>query len=551
MKSFFSILLAIYLLCPPAVAVPTQGHRMMVATPTQLSADIAQKIILKGGNVVDVAVAIGLTLAVTNPRHAALGGGGFALIKMGKKPVEALDFREVAPKKTNPEFFKNKNEKASLDGANAIGVPGFPAGLWAMHKKYGKLHWSLLFDEPIKLADKGFRVSGEWVERTDSVKDKFNTAGKKYFLNRRGLSYKPGQLLKQKQLAKALKEMRNRGITPFYRGQIGQDIVKTVQSLGGVLSEDDLRHYKVRWLQPITTEFKGKTVYLMPPPSSGGLIIAASLKMIEELKVDQQKPLSIAELHYLAEIMKINFRNRTLLADPDFHKNPTQIFLDQEEIKKSVKLISDDKVLKLDPVKVVSYKESPQTTHFTVLDAKGNAVALTVTLNTVFGSKVVSDKYGIALNNEMDDFTTRPGEPNFFGLVQGPANKVEPGKRPLSSMSPTLVSDKKDGKIVMALGAPGGSRIITGVLQTLYRVLAQDYNMDDAIQAPRIHHQFLPRTLFVDEHRFAPETIEGLKKLGHEVEESWHSKVNGVRVNKKGFLEAAFDSRAEGGANGI
>lgn len=532
---------------PFAHAKPLQGHKMMVATPTPLSAQIAEEIIRKGGNVVDVTVAIALTLAVTNPRHASLGGGGFAMIKMGKDPVQALDFRETAPEKTHPKYFLDKNPKASQDGPHAIGVPGLPAGLWALHKKYGKIHWSVLFDRPIVLAKDGHAITGENVERTREVMNDFNAAGKKYFLKNPGQTYRPGETIKQPQLAKALKEMRNRGTVPFYQGDIARDIVNTVEKDGGVLSLKDMREYKVRWLTPITTEFQKHKLYLMPPPSSGGLIIAGSLKMLEMLKVPDYPPMSTDEFHYLAEVMKINFRNRGLLGDPDFVKNPMDEFLSDIKLSEWVKKIKSDKVLHLEPIREVA-KESDQTTHFTVMDAEGNAVAMTVTLNAPFGSRVVSDKYGIALNNEMDDFTTRPGEANYFDLIQGSANQVEANKRPLSSMSPTLI--EKQGRIVMALGAPGGPRIITGVLQTIYRTLAQNYNIEEAIRAPRVHHQFLPDVVYIDDKRLPPLSIEDLKKRGHKIEVGWGSRVNGVRVNNQGFLEAGYDDRSEGGAGG-
>ncbi len=527
---------------------PLLGHKMMVATPTPLSAQVAEELIRKKGNVVDVAVGIALTLAVTNPRHASLGGGGFAMVKMGKDPVQALDFRETAPEKFHKDFYKGKAEDASRKGPHAIGVPGIPAGLWALHKKYGKLHWSLLFDTPIRLAEKGHAITGENVHRATVAKDLFNDAGKKYFLNKKGQPYKPGEMVVQKQLSKALKLMRNRGITPFYEGKIARDIISTIQGEGGVMTRKDLANYKVRWLKPLKSTFKGHTLYLMPPPSSGGLLIAASLKMAEKLKMEKLEPLSTLEFHYFAEIMKINFRNRNLLGDPDFVKNPTDDFLNDKKLSEWVAKIKPDKTLTIQPVNDTEFKESNQTTNFSVLDSNGNGIAMTITLNGIFGSKIATKTYGIALNNEMDDFTTRPGEPNLFGLTQGANNYVEPGKRPLSSMSPTLVAKK--GKVIMALGAPGGPRIITGVLQTLYRVLAQNYDMEEAIHAPRLHHQFKPDIVYVDDKKLPPLSIKALEKLGHKVEESWGSRVNGVRVNEKGFLEAAFDYRSEGGAGG-
>lgn len=545
----YSLLALLLFFTHTSHSAPLLGSKMMVATPTPLSAQVGEEVIKKGGNVVDVAVSIALTLAVTNPRHASLGGGGFAMVKMGKAPVVALDFRETAPVKTNKNYFINKAKNASRDGAHAIGVPGIPAGLWALHKKYGKLHWSQLFDSPILLAKKGHHITGENVQRSIIAKDKFNKAGKKYFLDKGGKAFKPGQLVKQKQLAKALKLMRNRGTVPFYEGSIAGDIVDTIQKEGGVLSREDLKAYKVRWLTPVTTTFKNHTLHLMPPPSSGGLIIASSLKMLEQLKADQLEPMSTLEFHYFAEVMKVNFRNRNLLGDPDFTKNPTQEFLDDKKISSWVSKIKPDQILKVQPINDVKFKESNQTTNFSVLDSKGNAIAMTITLNGVFGSKIVTNKYGIALNNEMDDFTTRPGEANLFGLTQGNANLVEAGKRPLSSMSPTLIS--KNNKVVMALGAPGGPKIITGVLQTIYRSLANGYNIEEAIHAPRLHHQYLPDTVYIDKKKLPPLSIKALKDLGHRVETSWGARVNGVRVNNKGHLEAGFDYRSEGGAGGF
>lgn len=526
---------------------PLKGHHMMVATPTPLSAQVAEELINKKGNVVDVAVGIALTLAVTNPRHAALGGGGFAMVKMGKDPVKALDFRETAPAKMGKNYYMNKAKDASRNGPHGVGVPGLPAGLWALHKKYGKLHWSVLFDTPIRLAQKGHPISGENAERLSRVKNDFNAFGKKYFLKNGKELYKPGEIIKQKELAKALKLMRNRGTVPFYEGPIGYDIVKTVQDAGGILSREDLKAYKVRWLDPVTTTYKGYKLHLMPPPSSGGLMIASCLKMIELLKLDKLSPLSTLELHYLAEVMKINFRKRGTLGDPDFVKNPVEDFMDNKVAKKWVKKLKPNEVLELDALEEPG-PESNETTHFTVLDAQGNAVAMTITLNGVFGSKVVSEKYGVALNNELDDFTTRPGEANLFGLIQGQVNYIEPGKRPLSSMAPTLV--EKNKKIVLGLGAPGGPRIITGVLQTLYRHLAQDFNIEEAIFAPRVHHQFIPDVVYIDDKKLPPISIEALEAIGHKVEVGWAARVNAVRLNDQGILEAAFDYRSEGGAGG-
>lgn len=532
----------------PARAVPVEGHKLMISAPNPYAVEVGRKVAEKGGNVVDVAVAVGLTLSVTAPYYAALGGGGFALVQMGQG-VEAIDFREVAPSATKRDYYLNLPQGSSQNGPHAVAVPGWPAGLWALHQRYGKLKWTQLFDEPMHLAMKGFAVSGEWVNETTDEHDRFNSAGLKIFFKKAGAPYKPGEVLKQEGLARALGEFMRKNVKGFYEGPVAKDIVSTVQAGGGKLSLDDMKNYKVRWLKPLATEYEGHKIYLMPPPSSGGVVILSALKLIEKLNVKQKAALGADEFHLLGEVESRAFRGRALLGDPDFHKNPLTFLTSDKYLEDMRKSIDLKKAVALKPLDTKDVTESTETTHFSVMDGEGHAIALTVTLNGAYGSAVVSEKYGIALNNEMDDFTTKPGAPNMYGLVQGPGNDVEPGKRPLSSMSPTLV--EKDGKIVMTLGAPGGPRIITGVLQALYRILGRGMNVDMAVQAPRVHHQFLPNTLYVDRQRFSPEVLDALKARGHKVEESWMAKVYVVRLRNDGVLEAAFDSRGEGGAGGI
>jgi len=451
----------------------------------------------------------------------------------------------------------NKEKNASRHGGLAVGVPGIPAGLWELHKKYGKVHWSRLFRKPISLAQKGFRVTGEWVEITNEKMKRFNTFGKKHFLNRFSQALKPGEILKQRSLSRVLKEMKNRNIASFYRGIVARDIVNTVKQSGGVLTLKDLKNYKVRWLKPLVANYRGHKIYLMPPPSSGGVVIKSALYLMEKVKIHEMQAFSVDEFHFFGEILSRAFRGRALLGDPDFHANPFDLILSDNYLTKMAKSIDDDETTKLDPLEEVSTpkrqisetKESTETTHISVLDAKGNAIAMTITLNGNYGSGVISNRFGIALNNEMDDFTTRPNEPNMFGLIQGKGNVVEPGKRPLSSMSPTLV--EKDDKIIMVLGSPGGPKIISGVLQVLYRILVTGMDMDQAIQAPRVHHQFLPHKLYIDEGRLQPLVIKKLKDRDHVINEIEMGKVYGVRIGAGGILEAAFDSRKEGAAGGF
>lgn len=541
-----SVQIAVYL-SPTALAIPSQGSQMMAAGPSPTMISAIQDIAEAGGNVVDAAVSAALTLAVTAPYYAALGGGGFALIKMGPE-VEALDFREMAPQATGPNFYKNLEKDSSTLGGAAVGVPGVPAGLWALHQKYGKLPWKRLFKIPLKLAKDGFRVSGEWAQETSDELANFNSAGRKYFSGKGGVALKPGEVLQQPALALALGALKEKGEKGFYTGSVAKDLVQTVNQSKGVMTLEDLAHYKVRWLKPLDTRFGEYQIFLMPPPSSGGVVIKTALSLVEKLELKKRTPLSVEELHLLGEILSRSFRGRALLGDPDFSKNPIQSLTSEKYVDELARSIKVSKASQLDPIKD-NFSESSETTHFSIMDKTGNAIAFTVTLNGGYGSRVVTNQFGIALNNEMDDFTTRPGEPNQFGLIQGSGNAVEPGKRPLSSMSPTIIL--KGGKTFATLGAPGGPRIISSVFQTIYRLLSTGLDIDEAIQTGRVHHQFLPNTLYVEDRRFTPETLAGLKKRGHKLENGRVGKVYGVTLQPNGILDAAFDSRGEGAAGGI
>lgn len=530
-------------------AIPAEGHQIMMAAPSHYAIEAGQEISLAGGNVVDVACAMAITLSVTTPYYASLGGGGFAMVKMVDQPVAALDFRETAPAATSPGYFLKLKEHASREGGTAVAVPGIPAGIWELHEKYGHLPWKKLFSKAERLAQSGFRVSGEWTRQTEHKKSEMNDAGRRYFFKSELQEYLPGEEFKQAALFKALEFFKAKGAKGFYEGKVASDIVHTVTEGGGAMTLKDLKDYKVRWLKPIETDYEGYHIYLMPPPSSGGVVIKTALELTQKLNVKEKRPLSVEEYHLLGEIDSRSFRGRLLLGDPDFHTNPLKFLFSQKQIEflqNSIQPLKATTVPALAEDK--SKNESDETTHFSVLDKDGNAVAITVTLNGDYGSGLVSEKYGIALNDEMDDFTTKPGTPNMFSLYQGEGNSVQPGKRPLSSMSPTLV--EKNGKIVMSVGAPGGPRIISAVYQALYRALARGMNADTAIQTPRVHHQFMPNVLFIDRDRVSPEILDKLRKMGHDVKESSIARVYMVKTNERGNLEAAFDSRGEGAAGG-
>lgn len=539
-----------------AQAVPAQGHRMMVTGPSPYSVQVVKEISAKGGNVVDALVAVALELGVTHPYYASLGGGGFALVKIGTEKI-ALDFREMAPASANADTYAEKEAKASLTGGLAVGVPGVAAGLYELHKKYGKLKWAQIVEPSIKLAAQGFEVSGEWAALVKRNHDRFTSDGRQiFFSGKNSVALRAGDLFKQPALAKFLKRYAKEGAKAFYQGATAIEIVDLVNQTGGVYTIADLANYKVRWLTPLTTKYMGYDVILMPPPSSGGIVIAQALRLTEKTKLaEKTQALSVDEFHGLIEIERLSYRNRIALGDPDFTKNPTDTLMKEENLDALAAMIKPDKaiasasLLTPEEKKIIerAKEEKPETTHVSVMDSEGNTVAMTITLNGDFGSGLVT-KSGIALNNEMDDFTTHVGKPNMFGLIQGEANAVRAGARPLSSMSPTIV--EKDGQTVLSLGSPGGPRIISAVFQVIYRTLARGLDVDVAIQSPRVHHQFLPDVVKTDANKLPPESVAGLKARGHTVEFSSTAKVYAIQRAADGSLSAAADARGEGAAGG-
>ena len=335
-------------------------------------------------------------------------------------------------------------------------------------------------------------------------------------------------------------------IVSFYEGTIAQDIVNSVKIAGGVMDLKDLKSYKTVWRQPLIVKKFGYKFSLMPPPSSGGIVIASALRLLDYIPLRDQKILSANEAHTMIELLKRAYKGRSELGDPQFHKNPTKKLLSKKYLKDLAADFAMDKVLQTDS-KTDNKKESKETSHLSVIFKNGDAVSMTFTLNGNYGSGIATKKYGIFLNNQMDDFTTRPNEPNMFGLIQGKGNKVEPYKRPLSSMSLTLV--EKNGRTILAIGAPGGPRIISSTFQTIYRYLFNKMNIDQAVQSPRFHHQYLPNTVYYDEYKYAPEVIENLKTRGHKMKTGWQALI--YAVSRKGqTLEGAYDSRGEGSVSG-
>lgn len=522
-------------------ASPFKGKTLVVSGVSLYLPFIAKQIHGKGGNIVDVALALSFALSVTHPYYVSLGCGGFALVKKGDE-ITALDFRETAPQKMASDFFQKTNLSSQTGGAS-VGVPGFVAGMQALHTKYGSLSWKEILSPAVKLAEKGFHISGaNWLE-TEKAKDKFNPSGKKNFLKEEK-PYAPGDVFRQPKLAKALKLLSKRKKRVFYRGPLGKDILNTVKQNKGVMTAEDLKNYKPRWLEPIAFPFRSYTIYSMPLPSSGGIILSRALSLIEKQDLKKQALYSTDELHLLSEIMARSFRPRALWGDPMNFSLDLNKWVGSEAIDKLNKTILKNKSRPLPPL-----KESEETTHFSIMDGKGNAVSVTLTLNGSYGSYLVTERYGIVLNNQMDDFNTRQGEANMYGLIQGKNNMVRGGRRPLSSMTPVIITKK--GKAFLTVGGAGGPAIITGVLQTIYRHLINGLNIQEAINSHRIHNQFLPRSLFVEDKRFSPEVILQLKQKGHKIIfKNYIARIFAVSLGKDGFLHGGYDTRKEGTSGG-
>ena len=502
---------------------PVYGKNGMVASEQGLATQVGLDILKQGGNAIDAAVAVGFALAVVLPNAGNIGGGGFMVLHDDKTGKDvAIDFREIAPAKASRDMYLDSQgnviDGKSLFTHDASGVPGTVAGMEYALKKWGTMPLSKVLEPAIKLADKGFIVSDVLAK---TLKEEKSTLGKwsasKAIFFKNGEPLKSGDLLVQKDLAKSLRLIAKQGAKAFYQGEIATKIAKEMQSHGGTMTLEDLKAYKVVERQPIIGDYRGYKVVTMPPPSSGGVHLIEILNMLEHYPIKEDGVNSAKNIHHMAESMKLAYADRSeYLGDPDFVKIPVTGLTSKAYANERVKTIDDNKARPsstIKPGKPQPY-ESDQTTHFSVMDKAGNAVAVTYTLNLNFGSGIVAAGTGILLNNEMDDFSVKPGVPNAFGLVGGAANAIEAKKRPLSSMTPTIVM--KNNKPWLVTGSPGGARIITTVLQSVVNTIDHEMNPAEAIITPRVHHQWLPDELRVEEG-ISPDTIKLLQDKGHKV----------------------------------
>jgi len=525
----------------------------MVTAGEPLAAEVGREILRRGGNAVDSATAVGFALAVTLPRAGNLGGGGFALILDWEGGVHALDFRETAPAELHRDFYLEKN-RSSRVGPTAVGVPGTVAGLWEMHQRFGVLPWEEVVKPAQRLALEGFPVSPWLHDGLQSSHDLLSLypQTEKIFLPN-SQAPKIGSLFVQKELSDTLARIAKHGPDDFYRGETAERLTQGVQKAGGVLSGADLDSYQAKWRKPVSGTFRGYEVWSMPPPSSGGIHLLQMLKLVENAELVASYCNSARQLHLLAEAMRLAYCDRArYLGDPDFVEVPGDKLLSEDYLESRRALIPKERAGNSETLAPELFRappsESPDTTHFNVVDERGMAVSLTYTLNFSYGSGFVAPGTGFLLNNEMDDFNAKPGEPNAYGLIGSEANNVEAGKRPLSSMTPTLIT--RNGKLFAALGAPGGSRIINGVFQTTLNLLGYGFNAQTSVTLPRIHHQWYPDTIFY-EMGISADTIERLREMGHTLEPIYAvAHVLAIVKEPSGSLEAGLDPRRPGYAEG-
>jgi gamma-glutamyltranspeptidase/glutathione hydrolase len=522
-------------------------HGMAVAMESQ-AADVGVAVMQKGGNAVDAAVAMGFAMAATHPFAGNLGGGGFMLIRFADGRTTFIDFREMAPAKASRNMYldaKGELTKESIEGWRSSGVPGTVRGFQMAVEKYGKKSWADNMAPAIQLA-KGFPVSYALAESMKGSRSMASDPESKRIFQKNGAFFEPGDTLAQPELAATLERIAKNGANEFYEGETAKRFAAEMAKHGGIITEADLKNYKAIERTPLKGKYKNYTVITAPPSSSGGIALLEMMGILEGTNYDQAGSGSAASIHYQAEAMRLAYADRNeYVGDPAFVKVPMAGLLDPAYHAKLRAKIDPEKATPSSEVKPgkPAGSESRETTHYSVVDSEGNAVAVTYTLNGGFGNGITVPGLGFLLNNEMDDFSAKPGTPNMFGLVQGENNAIQPGKRPLSSMTPTII--EKDGKLFMTAGAPGGSRISTAVMQVILNVIDFGMNVQDAIDTPRVHHQWQPDKLSL-ERGISPDTVAILKSRGYDVDYAPGVVLAQVAaiVSDGGWLQGGSDGRS-------
>jgi len=552
MRRYLPLLVALILVVPAgATRQPVRARHGMVVAMESIAADVGVSALQKGGNAVDAAVAVGFALAVTHPFAGNIGGGGYMLIRMADGRSTFIDFRERAPGAASRDMYLDPQgnlTRDSIEGWRSAGVPGSVRGFELANTKFGTRTWAENLAPAIELATKGYTISYALAEGLRGSRSLARDPESKRIFQRDGQFFEAGDTLVQPELANTLQRLATNGPSEFYEGETATRLAAEMARHGGLVTVADLKGYKAVERSPLQGSYKGYKVLTAPPSSSGGIALLEMLGVLEGTGYEKAGAGSAAAIHYEAEAMRRAYADRNeYLGDPDFVKNPISALLDKAYLAKLRGTIDPEHATPSVQVKPgLPAAEKLETTHFSVVDAEGNAVAVTYTLNGGYGNGITVPGLGFLLNNEMDDFASKPGSPNMFGLVQGERNAIAPGKRPLSSMTPTILL--KDGKLFMTVGAPGGSRIPTAVLQVILNVVDFGMTIQDAIDAPRIHHQWLPDRLSL-EHAISPDTVALLKARGYDVDYSSGVVLaqTAAIVSDGGWLQGGSDGRSAAG----
>ena len=526
----------------------------MVVSARSEASQIGIDILKMGGNAFDAMVATELALAVTYPSAGNIGGGGFMVYRKNDGSVGALDYREKAPIKSTKDMYLDENgdiiEGLSMIGALSVGVPGTIAGIFEVHEKFGSLPIKDIFEPVIKLAKDGVVVTEKQSQKIKENQQYFKLVNKTPTLFDK--DFKTNDLIRFENLASTLNRIMINGKDEFYRGETASKLVKFIQENGWIISLEDLGNYKPVWREPVIFEYDDLNIISMSPPSSGGICINQILKMIEPYDLEELGHNSVNYIKLLVEAERRSFADRShFLGDPDFVKISVDKLVNEEYLKNRMKNFTFDEPTNSFNLKHgnISIVESEETTHYSIVDSFGNAIAATTTLNGSYGSKLYCDELGFFLNNEMDDFSSKPGFPNMYGLIGGVANKIEPEKRMLSSMTPTIV--EKNNQLYMTLGTPGGSTIITSVIQTILNVHEFNMSMNEAVNSPRFHHQWMPDSIRIESDRFSTIIKDELEKSGYKLnDKGLIGRVDGILIKSDKTLEGGADKRGDDTAIG-